>query len=74
MTVVKVEVDTNFFERLKSDLGIKEDYKTIGAALTILAWAVEERKQGRIILSICADGSDPARLTMRELEKIQPSK
>ena len=29
MSVVKVEVATAFFEQLKSDLGIKENYKTL---------------------------------------------
>jgi len=69
---IRINVDDKFMEALKNQLKAKKATEVTVDALTLLNWAVEEAKEGRVILSAKNDGTDIRRLAMPTLSKIKP--
>ena len=69
-TEIRVSVDSDFLDKLESNLKLTRSTDVARAALTLLDWASEETKQGRMILSTDKKGQDAHKLVMPELSKI----
>jgi hypothetical protein len=59
---VRFAVDEEFMRALQEKLGEKKTTDVAKTALTILNWAAEEARQGRVILSAKPDGTEVHRL------------
>jgi len=68
MTAIRFQVPERYMSSLKGKLGLATDLDVVQEALTILAWAADEKERGRLILSTNKDGGDIKRLAMRSLE------
>ena len=66
---VTVKINNEIMNNLRNDLGISTSVGVINEALTLLHWATEEAKKGRIILSSNINGKDVSRLIMHSLLK-----
>jgi predicted RNA polymerase sigma factor len=66
---IRMEVEDQFIKRLQSDLQLRGT-DIVREALTILNWAVNERRLGRVILSADTTGGNVVRLAMPSLEAI----
>lgn len=74
---LRFRVDRKFFQKLREELSVAvdvTDYQVIQQALTILAYAIDEKKRGRVLLSVEPDGSNPERLRMSLLESVRKHK
>jgi hypothetical protein len=69
---VRFTVDEEFMKQLQDKLGQTKTTEIAKTALTILNWAAEEAKQGRVILSSKPDGSDIHRLAVPGLTTNRP--
>jgi hypothetical protein len=67
MADIRVQVDDSFMEALRKTLGVRTNTDVIQEALTLLNWAAEEKKRGRLILSTNHQGEKVERLAMRAL-------
>ncbi|MCG8698984.1 MAG: hypothetical protein MI922_13095 [Bacteroidales bacterium] len=65
---LRMEIDKEIMEELKKSLKVKKNVDVVNNALTLLNWAVDELKEGRIILSSDSKGGDLRRLVMPDLE------
>lgn len=72
-TEVRVSIDSEFLNSLEDKLGIRKSTELTRVALSLLDWASEEAKNGRLILSTDNEGKDAHRLVMPELSKISKS-
>ena len=72
-TEVRVSIETNFLNTLEERLGITKSTDLTRVALSLLDWASEEAKGGRLILSTDNDGKHAHRLVMPELSNISKS-
>ena len=72
MAEIRVQVDDGFLQSLMSVLNLN-DAGVMKEALTMLSWAVGERRTGRVILSASSDGCKVRRLAMPSLETIAES-
>ena len=70
--VVEVKIDTDYMKRLKTDLDTGSSSKVLANALTLLRWAIDQKKQGRIIVSCTSDGQDAIRPKTQFLDGILP--
>ncbi|HJS18997.1 MAG TPA: hypothetical protein VJ785_09610 [Anaerolineales bacterium] len=70
---VRIKVDDEFMKDLKKQLGNATATDVTVDALTLLNWAVEEAKAGRVILSAERDGTDVHQLAMPALKQIKPT-
>lgn len=61
---VRFKTDNEFMESLAKALGVKNASDVTKEALTLLRWAINEKKAGRIILSSSPDLKDIHRLVM----------
>jgi hypothetical protein len=68
---IRVNIEDKFMRRLKDLLRVKTP-EIARAALTILSWAAEDVKKGRVILSTDAEGKNIHRLAIPTLEAIRP--
>lgn len=71
MAKIHCTAPDEFISNLMRALGVHTTTDVVQEAMTILAWAVEERRRGRVILSACPDGSNAERLAMRSLVQIE---
>ncbi|HLF73712.1 MAG TPA: hypothetical protein VI524_05175 [Anaerolineales bacterium] len=69
---IRIHVDDEFIETLKRKLQTTKATEVAVDALTLLNWAVEEAKEGRVILSAKKDGTDIHRLAMPALNQVKP--
>ena len=69
-TEVRVAIDSNFLNKLEERLGITKSTDLTRVALSLLDWASEEAKSGRLILSTNSEGKEAHRLVMPELSNI----
>lgn len=67
---IRINVDDEFMDSLKARLKEAKGTEVTKDALTLLNWAVSEAKDGRVILSAKADGTDVHRLAMPALAKV----
>ncbi|MFC0518454.1 hypothetical protein ACFFGT_29840 [Mucilaginibacter angelicae] len=67
---IRLNIDDDFMKSLSEKLGESKASKITTEALTILNWAAEEAKNGRIILSTNKNGEDVKQLAMPALDKI----
>jgi hypothetical protein len=72
-TEVRVAIDSNFLNKLENRLGISKSTDLARVALSLLDWASEETKEGRLILSTDSNGKQAHRLVMPELTNIKKS-
>jgi hypothetical protein len=68
---IRLKMDSAFMDRLKENLGESRTNQLTEDALTLLNWAANETKNGRIIVSTNKDGDDIQELAMPSLEKIR---
>jgi len=61
---MRFAVDPEFLEQLQSKLGMSKSTDVARTALTVLNWAAEEVRNGRVIVSTASDGSDVHRLVV----------
>ena len=69
MAEIRLTVDENFIEGLKKDTGIDKASQLTNDALTLLKWAVQEVKNGRVLISTDQKGGDAKKIVMPTLEK-----
>lgn len=67
---VRFNIDTDFMDNLKKDLKVKNSTDVAKEAMSLLKWAVDERKQRRVILSSKSDGSGISRLLTPGLSRV----
>jgi len=72
-TEVRVAIDSDFLNELENRLGISKSTDLARVALSLLDWASEETKSGRLILSTDSEGKQAHRLVMPELTSIKKS-
>ncbi|GEM_PF-6847024 len=72
-TEIRVAVDSNFLKSLELRLGLTKSTDVARVALSLLDWASEETKDGRMILSTNREGKSAHRLVMPELSNIKSS-
>lgn len=64
---VRFTVDADFLQALQDRLGIDRSTDIARSALTLLDWASNEVKNGRVVVSSDPGGNDVHRLVMPEL-------
>ena len=69
-TEVRVSIDSDFLNSLEEKLGISKSTDLTRVALSLLDWASDEARNGRLILSTDEKGQDAHRLVMPELSRI----
>ena len=69
MPEIRFTVDEDFMNKLKESTGIDKATTLTSDALTLLSWAVNESKNGRILISTDEKGGDPKKIVMPTLEK-----
>jgi hypothetical protein len=67
---LRMQLDDEFITDLASALGRHKATDVVRESLTILNWAVQERRRGRVILSATSDGENVVRLAMPALDGI----
>lgn len=70
---LRVNIDDSFVQNLQDSLKAKTP-EVAKSALTLLNWAVEEVKKGRVILSTDENGGDVHKLAMPTLDVARKSK
>ena len=73
MADVRFRVKDAFIDELRRDLKLDSYTEVVQEALTLLKWAVGERKQGRIVVSSERNGQGTARLALRSLDDVSVS-
>ena len=68
---VRFNVDEEFMKRLADQLQEENASEVAREALTLLKWAADEVKAGRVILSAQPDGKDVQRLYTPGLAKVK---
>ena len=70
MAELRFQIDDDFLDKLKEKLGTTKPTDVARDALTLLNWAVDEKRAGRDIAS--ASGGDIyAKVAMPSLDKVQ---
>jgi hypothetical protein len=67
---IRLNIDDDYINNLKKALGIKTASQITSDALSLLAWAVDQKKNGREIISASGDGQ-AYRLLMPSLEMVK---
>ena len=65
-----MQLDDQFIDNLLVDLRAQKATDVVREGLTILNWAVQERKKNRVILSADSEGKNVVRLAMPGLDFI----
>lgn len=68
MPEIRFVVDQEYLQQLQELLREPKSTEVTRSALTLLKWAAEEVKNGRVILSSTPDGGDVKRLAMPALD------
>jgi hypothetical protein len=68
---IRLKIDDDFMENLKSNLNNIKTKQITEDALTLLNWAVSEVKQGRVIISTNQNGDEIKELAMPTLDRIK---
>ncbi len=71
---IRINVDDDFVKSLSEKLGVSKTSALTTEALTLLNWAANEAKAGRVILSANQEGKELKQLSMPALEKIKVTK
>lgn len=71
-TEVRFTVDSEYIDDLKKALGARNATDVAQEALTILKWAVDEKLQGRQIISADPEKGDRYRLVTPRLQNVKP--
>lgn len=66
-----MQIDNEFVGNLQKELKVQKATDVVREALTILNWAVQERKKNRTILSANTQGKEVVRLAMPSLDLIK---
>ncbi len=69
MADIRLSVDKDFIEKLKSETGIDKASELANEALTFYKWAVSEARDGRILLSADKNGGDIKKIVIPTLER-----
>lgn len=69
---IRINVEDEFMESLRKKMSEPRATEVTRDALSLLSWAVNEAREGRVILSAQRDGSDVHKLAMPALEKVSP--
>lgn len=67
---IRLNIDDDFIKNLKDKLNESKISTITTDALTILNWAADEAKNGRVILSTDKEGENVKQLAMPSLDKI----
>ncbi|OEU65603.1 MAG: hypothetical protein BA863_11120 [Desulfovibrio sp. S3730MH75] len=70
-TEIRIAVDSDFLKKLEKRLKLSRGTDVAKVALSILDWASEETKDGRMILSTTKEGKNAHRLVLPELMQIK---
>ncbi len=68
---IRTSIDKDFIQGLKKASGKKSSSEITRDALALYDWALEEVKQGRLIVSSDQKGSNIQRLVMPSLESVR---
>lgn len=71
MADIRVQVDDSFMRNLRHRLGMESNPEVVKEALSILAWAVGELREGRFVVSTDRDGANVNRLVTPGLEHVR---
>jgi len=74
MPEIRLTVDENFINNLKKDTGLDKATQVTSDALTLLRWAVDEVKKGRVLISTDENGGEARRIVMPTLEMAKAKK
>jgi len=69
---LRIQVDDAFMKTLQDRLKTSKATDVARDALTLLNWAVQEKRQGRDIASALKGGDVHTRLAMPSLDKVGP--
>jgi hypothetical protein len=67
---LRIQIDDEFMKTLQDQLKTNKATDVARDALTLLNWAVQEKRQGRDIASTLKGGDVHTRLTMPSLDKV----
>lgn len=70
MAELRMKIKSSILDELKRKLNLERNTDVVSTALSILNWAVNEKSNGRQILSSKPDNKEIHRLIMKELETI----
>jgi hypothetical protein len=68
MADVQLTVNKDFLAGLTEDTGVTQASQLTNDAFTLLKWAVEQVKQGRVLISTDEKGGDVKKIVMPILE------
>ena len=68
MAKYRCEIPADYVEDLVKRTGASSKTEIVSEALAFFRWAVEEREQGRFVVAVNSDGTDPSRLKSILLE------
>jgi len=71
MATLRFSVDDKFMDKLKKDLKLNNNSDVAKEALTLLRWAINEKKLDREILSSDSKGKDIKKLITHNLAKVE---
>ena len=74
MPEIRLNIDDDFFNSLKKETGIDKTSQLTAEALNLLKWAASETRQGRVLLTSDADGSDIKKIVIPSLENARLKK
>jgi hypothetical protein len=69
MPEIRLEVNKEYLDELKSETGVEKTTQLTSEALALLKWAVNEIKNGRVLVSTDENGKDMRRIVMPSLER-----
>ena len=68
---LRLNIDDDFMKKMKELLKETKNKKLTEDAFTLLSWAANETKNGRVIISANKEGKDVKELAMPSLEKLK---
>lgn len=70
MAEIRFSVDQDYLKELQGILREPKSTEVTRSALSLLKWAAEEVKNGRVILSATPEGADVKQLAMPALDSV----
>ena len=74
MAEIRLTIDDKFIQELKKETGIDKASQLTSEALTFYRWAVNEAKNGRILITTDGKGGDLKKVVMPTLEMAKHKK
>jgi hypothetical protein len=71
MAEIRLNIDDKFFNDVKRAVGIEKTSQLTNEALTLIKWAANEVREGRIITTSKPDGSDVKKIVIPSLENLK---